>query len=740
QALEQSLKSPKLQAAEGASGSLEPLEPGVQDVASGQDAQPGQQAGQGQRADHPGEQLSPTLQSLAASTVEQAPNAGAGQATPLPAAGTAEQPSAVWVMPDEQRLALDEARLRNLTRLTLRPHMQVADANSPARIVEVIRALDDAFDPEEAERVIDPAGAILRKPADLAMNSWSSSKTHINEEPAARRRLAELGLMTISATGSDANCQIDAMLGLIDIRDTRERTIAADVRAELTARLAKSGIALDPAEQLDLDGPHLAMLIDILNERYPHADFGVKIYTPSSAGVLRLTNPRALTGTTAAPRSNMLPLLRVRYHYEKIVAKRGHSPLARPDAAPGPALTFPLLRGARKFQGKPGGESALPGLAGKVAGKPVDGKAASAVTQLAEGKLDNAAGGMARGRAGNAAAGKAVSVAGSVAHAGASNAASRLADSATGSKPFRPTIAEVLAAAAPAIAITAPVRAASTSTASSASQPETEDLALQLHLAQEHDMMRLVSRSGVFVAEPASADPVLLPPTDLQAIGVEELDHRKDAAIAGTKTPAPNTRKIPNLAAKIAEFGELLDSPIGGNSLFHALHGKNLNRVEIFDIRKRVAKVRSDGKIKSHPSNNYIQVWEALRQTGGTRITKLREKLEAMEEKVLSDDAYAHYQAQPGIYAGDDELTQVTMLPEYRNKMVLVFDVTKRTVKLSEDGAIKTADVSENDARAFFRGERVAVEEEELNDMVRKADILLVKTKAHWQRIKKFAI
>ncbi|WP_220809762.1 hypothetical protein [Noviherbaspirillum aridicola] len=150
----------------------------------------------------------------------------------------------------------------------------------------------------------------------------------------------------------------------------------------------------------------------------------------------------------------------------------------------------------------------------------------------------------------------------------------------------------------------------------------------------------------------------------------------------------------------------------GGDCLFHALSGRNLSADEIVALRGRVAAVRA-GLSDTEQAFNAHRLVAGLTQTPGLHAKgmALMQGRHAIPNSVL-----AKFQAVPGMYAGEDELAQWSMLDENREKRVLV--------------------VHGNGPCEMYRsGVRQPVPREDFERHAQTADLILQRSGAHWEQI-----
>lgn len=173
------------------------------------------------------------------------------------------------------------------------------------------------------------------------------------------------------------------------------------------------------------------------------------------------------------------------------------------------------------------------------------------------------------------------------------------------------------------------------------------------------------------------------------------------SASTGRRFPADEFRRLPNAG--------------GGDCLFYALEGRNLNQREILDLRHEVA-----GERLRLPERGNVNAWNtisALYQTPQTHASATN--LMAGRHDV-PNETYAAMQAVPGIYAGDDELVQYCRL---RRLSVAV---------VSWNGELQIADGNGVRPVAYTLG----AQQEALRRVLAQTDIALYKAPGHWERIR----
>jgi len=233
-----------------------------------------------------------------------------------------------------------------------------------------------------------------------------------------------------------------------------------------------------------------------------------------------------------------------------------------------------------------------------------------------------------------------------------------------------------------------------------ASQPQTEsEVPLMTVSLSEKDRLKNIFLEAINKVPRAPSEPVSTNPK-----APESADY-KNQFISSSST-STEARIEPG------KYGKRISNTGGGDCLFHALVGRNLSNKEIIEIRARIADVR-----RSLPSGE--EAWNAHRLVAGLTQTPdfgvwgqtLMEGRHSISNEVL-----AAFQAVPGMYAGEEELSQWTLLPENRERTVLVIH-------------------REGPAEVYSDGKRHFISHEQHDDYVNSADLLLYKSARHWEQI-----
>ncbi len=190
----------------------------------------------------------------------------------------------------------------------------------------------------------------------------------------------------------------------------------------------------------------------------------------------------------------------------------------------------------------------------------------------------------------------------------------------------------------------------------------------------------------------------------------EEADFSNQYARASSETKSAISREsVEN------KYGQILSNRGGGDCLFHALAGKNLSENEIIGLRARIADIKRNASDEERDKNmNANQLVAGLSQTPAIGPEKAMQLM--FGRHAIPNDVYAKFQAIPGMYAGEDELKQWTLLEDNKDKTVVVID-------------------SNQTPAAFKNGNRAPIAPNELDGQVEQANLLLYKSANHWEQI-----
>jgi hypothetical protein len=147
----------------------------------------------------------------------------------------------------------------------------------------------------------------------------------------------------------------------------------------------------------------------------------------------------------------------------------------------------------------------------------------------------------------------------------------------------------------------------------------------------------------------------------------------------------------------------------GGDCLFHALTGKDLDGEETLAVRQQVAGARNFAQPDS--ATIALMIAQTLIESG------YREEAQGLDQ--VGDDIYRLMQAVPGIYAGDDEINQWCAL---RDEHVFV---------ASNDGTIREFGP---DTRRDLAGDATILRAQ-LHRLIQAGEIVLWKTDVHFERV-----
>lgn len=191
----------------------------------------------------------------------------------------------------------------------------------------------------------------------------------------------------------------------------------------------------------------------------------------------------------------------------------------------------------------------------------------------------------------------------------------------------------------------------------------------------------------------------------------EEVDFSNQYVGAPSETKSSISRELVE-----NKYGQILSNRGGGDCLFHALAGKDLSENEIIGLRARIAEIKRNASDEERDKNmNANQLVAGLSQTPAIGPEKAIQLM--FGRHAIPNDVYAKFQAIPGMYAGEDELKQWTLLEDNKDKTVFVIDSGNQTLA------------------AFKNGNRATIEANELDGQVQQANLLLYKTASHWEQI-----
>ena len=154
---------------------------------------------------------------------------------------------------------------------------------------------------------------------------------------------------------------------------------------------------------------------------------------------------------------------------------------------------------------------------------------------------------------------------------------------------------------------------------------------------------------------------------------------------------------------------DVLPNDGGGDCLFHALAGTDLDGAEVLAVRQQVAGARNFNQL--NPATIALRVAQTLIESG------YRKEAQGLDQ--VGENIYRLMQAVPGIYAGDDEINQWCAL---KNERVFV---------ASNDGTIREFGP---DTRRDLDGDATVLQAQ-LHRLIQAGEIVLWKTDAHFERV-----
>ena len=167
------------------------------------------------------------------------------------------------------------------------------------------------------------------------------------------------------------------------------------------------------------------------------------------------------------------------------------------------------------------------------------------------------------------------------------------------------------------------------------------------------------------------------------------------------------------------KYGEQIPNIGGGDCLFHALSGRNLSMDEILKVRDDIANKIEENNPDQVDVMNAYHIASALSQSYAMEHSAVADLMRGRDK--IPNRIYASSLRIPGLYAGEPELQQWSLLDNNKNKNIVVIS-TRKDERL----------------RVFQNGEimRMPPDPEIMDELAREADILLYKEDAHWTQIK----
>jgi hypothetical protein len=183
-------------------------------------------------------------------------------------------------------------------------------------------------------------------------------------------------------------------------------------------------------------------------------------------------------------------------------------------------------------------------------------------------------------------------------------------------------------------------------------------------------------------------------------------------------TPSTSTAEKEEKRSFAENEFELIENIGGGDCLFHALAGRNLEAEDVLLERAAIAEVRTgmDGNI----NRNAHAMVTALYQTGVVNDEDLRFLMEGRH--AIPHNVLAAMQRIPGIYAGDEEIQQWCM-SEVANRTVFVIDINGTLTRFDNNGSQPVQYNALNRLEVLTNG-------------INTSTVTLFKTPNHWRQVR----
>lgn len=183
-------------------------------------------------------------------------------------------------------------------------------------------------------------------------------------------------------------------------------------------------------------------------------------------------------------------------------------------------------------------------------------------------------------------------------------------------------------------------------------------------------------------------------------------------------TAASSSKKVKKSEPIYRKYGKQISNIGGGDCLFHALSGRNLSANEILEVRNDIANNVEENNPDQVNVMNAYHIAAALSQSGAMRGSELEELMRGRDK--IPNRVYASSLRIPGLYAGEPELQQWSLLDKNKDKNIVV-------ISTREDERL----------RVFRNGGIEHMLSERMDELASQADILLYKEDVHWTQIKK---
>ncbi|PSL34493.1 hypothetical protein CLV42_10264 [Chitinophaga ginsengisoli] len=181
--------------------------------------------------------------------------------------------------------------------------------------------------------------------------------------------------------------------------------------------------------------------------------------------------------------------------------------------------------------------------------------------------------------------------------------------------------------------------------------------------------------------------------------------------------PSTSSAKKEEKRSFAADEFDLIENVGGGDCLFHALAGEDLDAEDVLQERAQIAEVRTG--MVGNINRNAHAIVTALYQTGVVNDDDLRFLMEGRH--AIPHNVLAAMQRIPGIYAGDEEIQQWCMHGE-GNRTVFVIDINGTLTRFDNTGPHPVP---------YTPLTRTAV----LTNGMQTSTVTLFKTPNHWRQV-----
>jgi len=182
-------------------------------------------------------------------------------------------------------------------------------------------------------------------------------------------------------------------------------------------------------------------------------------------------------------------------------------------------------------------------------------------------------------------------------------------------------------------------------------------------------------------------------------------------------TPSTSSAKKEEKRSFAPDEFDLIENVGGGDCLFHALAGHDLDAEEVLHERAEIAEVRTG--MGGNVNRNAHAIVTALYQTGVVNDDDLRFLMEGRH--AIPHNVLAAMQRIPGIYAGDEEIQQWCMHGE-ENRAVFVIDINGTLTRFDSNGSQNVPYTALNRTAILANG-------------MNTSTVTLFKTPNHWRQV-----